>query len=55
MQQKKFTESQIVAAIKKNETGVPTRGIYRKLGVYKGTFYKWKAYYGGMEVSEIKK
>lgn len=55
MQQKKFTESQIVAAIKKHESGVPTPDICRELGMSKGTFYKWKARYGGMEVSEIKK
>ena len=55
MQKSKFTESQIVAAIKKQESGVPVKEISRELGINQATFYKWKAKYGGMEVSDVKK
>lgn len=55
MQKSKFTESQIVAAIKKQESGVPAKEISRELGINQATFYNWKAKYGGMEVSDVKK
>ncbi len=50
---KRFTESQIVAAIKKQEGGIPVKEICRELGISDATFYNWKAKYGGMEVSDI--
>lgn len=50
---KRFTESQIVAAIKKQENGVAVKDICRELGISDATFYNWKARYGGMEVSDI--
>ena len=55
MKRTKFTESQIVAAIKKQESGVPTKEVCRELGISDATFYNWKAKYGGMEVSDVKK
>lgn len=55
MQKTKFTESQIVASIKKQESGIPVTEICRELGIHKATFYNWKAKYGGMEVSDVKK
>jgi putative transposase len=55
MKQSKFTESQIVAAIKKQESGIPTREVCRELGISDATFYNWKAKYAGMEVSDVKK
>ena len=55
MQKSKFTESQIVADIKKQESGVPVKEISRELGINQATFYNWKAKYGGMEVSDVKK
>jgi putative transposase len=55
MKSTKFTESQIVAAIKKHESGIPVKDIARELGVNPATFYNWKAKYGGMEVSDVKK
>ena len=55
MQKSKFTESQIVSAIKKQESGVPVKEISRELGINQATFYNWKAKYGGMEVSDVKK
>lgn len=55
MQKTKFTESQIVASIKKQESGIPVTEICRDLCIHKATFYNWKAKYGGMEVSDVKK
>ena len=55
MKKTKFTESQIVAAIKKQESGIPTKEICRELGISEATYYNWKAKYGGMEVSDVKK
>ena len=55
MKKTRFTESQIVAAIKKQESGIPTKEVCRELGISYATFYNWKARYGGMEVSDVKK
>lgn len=55
MKKTKFTESQIVAAIKKQESGIPVKEICREIGISDATFYNWKAKYGGMEVSDVKK
>lgn len=52
---KRFTESQIVAAIKKQESGVAVKDISRELGISEATFYNWKAKYGGMEASDVAK
>lgn len=52
---KRFTEAQIVAAIKKQESGIPTKEVCRELGISDATFYNWKAKYGGMEVSDVAK
>ena len=52
---KRFTESQIVAAIKKQESGIAVKEITRELGISDATFYNWKAKYGGMEASDIAK
>jgi len=50
---RKFTESQIVAAIKKQESGIAVKDICRELGISDATFYNWKAKYGGMEATDI--
>lgn len=52
---KRFTESQIVAAIKKQEAGIAVKEICRELGISDATFYNWKAKYGGMDVSDVAK
>lgn len=52
---RRFTESQIVAAIKKQESGIAVNEITRELGISDATFYNWKAKYGGMEVSDVAK
>ena len=55
MKKSRFTESQIVAAIKKQESGISTKEVSRELGISEATFYNWKARYAGMEVSDVKK
>jgi putative transposase len=52
---RKLTESQIVAAIKKQENGIAVKDICRELGISDATFYNWKAKYGGMEASDVAK
>lgn len=52
---KRFTESQIVAAIKKQESGVAVKDISRELGISEATFYNWKAKFGGMDASDVAK
>ena len=55
MKKSRFTESQIVAAIKKQEAGVSVKEISRELGISEAAFYNWKAKYGGMDVSDAKR
>lgn len=55
MKKTRFTETQIVAAIKKQESGVSVKDLSRELGISEATFYNWKAKYGGMEVNELKR
>jgi putative transposase len=52
---KRFTESQIVSVIKKQEGGISVKDICRELGISEPTFYNWKAKFGGMEASDIKR
>jgi putative transposase len=49
----KFSESQIVGAIKQSEAGIPAQEICRDLGISSATFYKSK--YGGLEASDLKR
>lgn len=50
---KRFSETQIVSAIKQQEAGVAVKDICRELGISEATFYNWKAKFGGMEASDI--
>ncbi len=52
---RKFTESQIVAAINKQENGIAVKEICRELQISDATFYNWKAKYGGMDASDVAK
>ena len=52
---KRFTEEQIIAALKEADAGQKTSEICRKYNVSDTTFYKWKAKYGGMEISDARK
>lgn len=55
MKRSKFTEEQIIGAIKQHEAGSKAQDICRKLGISEQTFYKWKSKFGGMDVSEAKR
>ena len=55
MKRTRFTEEQIIAILKEQEAGVPVADLCRKHGVSSPTVYKWKAKFGGMEVSEAKR
>ena len=51
----RFLESQIVAILKQQDSGLTVTQISREHGVSEATFYNWKARYGGMQVSEVKR
>jgi len=53
MKKGRFTEHQIVTALKQQEVGIPVKDISRELGISEATFYNWKARYGGMEASDV--
>jgi putative transposase len=55
MKRSRFTEDQIIGMLKEHEAGVPVAELCRKHGVSTASLYKWKAKYGGMDVSEAKK
>ena len=51
----RFTEEQIIALLKEQEAGMATADVCRRHGVSSATSYKWKAKYGGLEVSDARK
>jgi len=51
MKKSKFTDSQIIDAIKRAEAGLAVPDLCRELGISTATFYKWRTRYGGMDVS----
>ena len=51
MKRSKISDSQIIDAVKRVESGIGVPDICRELGVSSATFYKWRAKYGGMDVS----
>ena len=55
MRQSKFTETQIVSLLKEADAGRPVNEIWRTYGISSATYYKWKAKYGGLEASDIKR
>ena len=55
MKKTRFTEMQIVSALKRQEGGIPIKELCRELGISEATFYNWKSKYGGMEASEVKR
>ena len=51
----RFSEEQIIRILKEQEAGRPTKELCRQHGISPGTFYKWKAKFGGMDVSDARK
>ena len=55
MKRSRFSEEQIIGILKEHESGISVADLCRKHGVSDASIYKWKARYGGMEVSEAKR
>jgi putative transposase len=55
MKRSRFTEEQIIAILKEQEAGVAVADLCRKHEVSSPTFYKWKAKFGGLDVSEARR
>jgi putative transposase len=55
MRKSRFTEEQIIAILAEQERGLTTAEVCRKHNVSSATFYKWKAKFGGMEVSDARR
>jgi len=55
MKRSRFSEEQIICILKEQEAGMATADVCRKHGVSSATFYKWKARYGGLEVSDARR
>lgn len=55
MKKSKFTESQIIYAIRQAESGVKVAEVCRKMGISDATFYNWKKKYGGLGTSELRR
>lgn len=52
---KRYTDEQIIRAIKEHEAGAKVEDICRELGISNGTFYNWRSKFAGLEVSEAKR
>jgi len=55
MKRSRYTKEQIGVVLKESEAGVETPQLCRKHGISQQTFYRWKAKYGGLEVSEAQR
>ena len=55
MKRSRFSEEQIIAILKEQESGMPTADVCRQHGISSATFYKYKSKYGGLEVSDARR
>ena len=55
MARKRHTEEQIIAVLKEAQAGIGVQELCRKHGISDPTFYKWRAKYSGLEISDVKK
>lgn len=55
MKRSRFSEQQIVGVLKEAEAGVAVKELCRKHGISDATFYNWKAKYGGLSVSDLRR
>lgn len=55
MKRSKYTEEQIVRILKETEAGISVSEVCRKYGMSDATYYNWKAKFGGMELSDVRR
>lgn len=55
MKRSRFSDEQIIGILKEQEAGAVTADVCRRHGISEATFYKWKAKFGGLELTEAKR
>ncbi|ORU93495.1 MAG: transposase [Cycloclasticus sp. symbiont of Bathymodiolus heckerae] len=55
MKKSRYTDSQILSILKKNEAGTPVPELCREHGMSNAMFYKWRSKFGGMDASLMKR